>query len=329
MQRSYWKIGLATLVTLAFINYVIAIWWSGEPELKDVRSLIQQQAEQEQVSPVPGYASTTALITVVETLLNKSGGYLSNDIMPPGLFMDNMPAWEFGALEVVRDTAQVMRRDFARSQSQSAEDADLANAHPALNISNDSWMLPSSENEYESAIKSLAAYRSRLADPADFSAQFYTRADNLSEWLRFVEKRLGSQSQALSASVGRNSLNINMVGDAEARQSTATPKEQVIKTSWWQIDDNFYQARGTCWALLIMLQAIEIDFAEVLEKKNATIGLRQIMRELEASQETLWSPMVLNGSGFGMLANHSLVMANYISRANAAVIDLRELLNQG
>jgi len=30
-----------------------------------------------------------------------------------------------------------------------------------------------------------------------------------------------------------------------------------------------------------------------------------------------------------MLANHSLVMANYISRANAALIDLNELLSKG
>ena len=57
--------------------------------------------------------------------------------------------------------------------------------------------------------------------------------------------------------------------------------------------------------------------------------MRQIIRELEAAQATLWSPMVLNGSGYGILANHSLVMANYISRANAAVIDLRQLLSQG
>ena len=39
--------------------------------------------------------------------------------------------------------------------------------------------------------------------------------------------------------------------------------------------------------------------------------------------------MILNGSGFGLFANHSLVMASYISRANAAVIDLRNLLEQG
>jgi hypothetical protein len=39
--------------------------------------------------------------------------------------------------------------------------------------------------------------------------------------------------------------------------------------------------------------------------------------------------MVLNGDGFGLLANHSLVMASYIARANAAIIDLRNLLQQG
>ena len=46
-----------------------------------------------------------------------------------------------------------------------------------------------------------------------------------------------------------------------------------------------------------------MDFADVLAKKNATISVRQIIRELEAAQEPLWSPMVLNGSGYGVLAN--------------------------
>jgi hypothetical protein len=39
--------------------------------------------------------------------------------------------------------------------------------------------------------------------------------------------------------------------------------------------------------------------------------------------------MVLNGSQFGLFANHSLIMANYIARANAAIIDLRQLLQDG
>jgi hypothetical protein len=39
--------------------------------------------------------------------------------------------------------------------------------------------------------------------------------------------------------------------------------------------------------------------------------------------------MILNGTGFGPLANHSLVMASYVSRANAGISDLRQLLAEG
>ena len=102
-----------------------------------------------------------------------------------------------------------------------------------------------------------------------------------------------------------------------------------VKTPWNKIDDIFYESRGAAYALIHLLKAVEVDFADVLEKKNATVSLRQIIRELEATQDTVWSPVILNGSGFGILANHSLVMANYISRANAAIIDLRRLLEQG
>ncbi|WP_257288795.1 DUF2333 family protein, partial [Endozoicomonas sp. SESOKO2] len=155
------------------------------------------------------------------------------------------------------------------------------------------------------------------------------RADNLTRWLTDVETRLGSLSQRLSASVGKPRINTDLAGDAEASQSTEANTLVEVKTPWTQIDDVFYEARGSSWALIHLMKAIEIDFADVLEKKNATISLRQIIRELEATQDTVWSPFILNGSGFGILANHSLVMANYISRANAAIIDLRRLLEKG
>jgi hypothetical protein len=41
------------------------------------------------------------------------------------------------------------------------------------------------------------------------------------------------------------------------------------------------------------------------------------------------SPVVLNGGGFGMFANHSLVMASYLSRATQAITNMRELLAGG
>ena len=154
-----------------------------------------------------------------------------------------------------------------------------------------------------------------------------SRADGI--WLAAMETRLGSLSQRLSASVGKRQLDTSLAGDATATQSTATPLEQLVQTPWLEIDDVFYEARGFTWALLHMLEAVESDFGDVLDKKAARVSLRQIIRELEPTQETLWSPMVLNGDGFGMMANHSLIMASHISRANAAIIDLRTLLAQG
>jgi hypothetical protein len=254
---------------------------------------------------------------------------LSNDVLPPSVMMDNMPSWEFGALEMTRDLALAMRQDFSRSQSQSLENPFLTKAQPQFNINNLNWILPSSESAYQEGIDNLYAYRSSLSDSSQQQGQFYARADNLRDWLKQLEKRLGSFSQRLSASVGQERLDTSLAGDAQAIQSTPTASRLAEKTSWWQLDDNFYEARGASWALIHFLKAVEVDFADVLEKKNATVSLQQIIRELEATQESLWSPIILNGSGFGTLANHSLVMANYISRANAALIELSELLNQG
>jgi len=323
------KAVVSAFAGISIFLYFLGVYWSFEPNQLDIRAEVTKAATAENVAPVVGYTTTTALIRVTETLLNKPGGYLANDAIPPSVLLDNIPAWEFGALEMVRDMALVMRQEFSRSQSQSAENKNLKVAQPQFNIDHTSWAIPSAEGQYQKAIDELYAYRTALTQVNNQSAQFYARSDNLRGWIQEATKRLGSYSQRLSASVGREQINIDLAGDSVAQQSTNTASSMQIKTSWWAIDNEFYEARGACWALLHFLKAIEIDFNDVLEKKNAKVSVQQIIRELEASQEPIWSPMVLNGDGFGMLANHSLVMANYISRANAALIDLNDLLSQG
>jgi len=323
------KILITTPIVLLLLCAVLMFWFNHEPDLFDPVERARLHAEAHNHADVTGMASTATLLEVVNVLLNKRGGYISNDIMPPWVFLDNVPNWEFGALTQIRDLARVMRNDFSRSQTQSTEDPDLAEADPLFHYTSDRWLLPATEGKYQEGMEYLEAYLVRLSDPAQPGAQFYARADNLRTWLELVEKRLGSLSQRLSASVGQDRLNTDLAGDAEATQSTATPGEMEVKTSWTQIDDVFYETRGSTWALIHFLKAMEVDFYDVLRKKNALISFRQIIRELESTQEPLHAPMVLNGDKFGAFANHSLVMANYISRANAAIIDLRFLLQQG
>lgn len=317
-------LGLYLLLTL-----LLGIYWSMAPANFDVRERTAQLAQEEGGSVVTGSATTATLIGVMETLLEKPGGFLHNDKFPPGLWLDNMPNWEYGALIQSRDLARALREVFSRSQSQSTEDSDLAQAEPNFNFNADSWMLPASESEYRSGLKYARSYYRRLSDSGDENAQFYARADNLRYWLSTVQSRLGSLSQRLSASVGQVRFNTDLAGEETASRSTLAPDEQVVRTPMFEIDDVFFEARGASWALIQFLKAAEIDFEDVLAKKNAQVSLRQIVRELEATQDMVWSPIILNGTGFGLVANHSLVMASYISRANAAIIDLGELLSKG
>ncbi|MBB1440277.1 DUF2333 family protein, partial [Shewanella sp. SG41-4] len=172
---------LTVVGVLGLVLYVVSVWWSVAPASINTQSLQTDNGKR-----IVGYATTSSLISTMETLLDKPGGWLSNDVMPPSIMMDNMPAFEFGALEQVRDLALIMRKEFSRSQSQSTADNDLLAAHSKLNIDNTSWLVPSAEGEYRDAIKLLKLYRAKISDTDNNNAQFYARADNLNEWLKEI-----------------------------------------------------------------------------------------------------------------------------------------------
>lgn len=326
--NSWLKVVLGLVLLYFTLTILLGAYWSLEPDLLDMKQIVQEEVPLDTQRTYTGVNTTVALIRVSETLLEKRGGYIANDLSPPGIWLDNIPNWEYGVLIQVRDASKAMREAFSRSQSQSTEDKDLAAAENKFNFDHNSWMIPSTEGTYREGLQYLRNYLDRLVDEQKHTAQFYARSDNLRYWLNTVETRLGSLSQRLSASIGQRRLNTDLAGDSSAQQATQAPSELEVKTPWLEIDDVFYEARGSAWALVHLLKAVQVDFADVLEKKNAVVSLRQIIRELEGTQQGVF-PIILNGSGFGMLANHSLVMANYISRANAAIIDLRELLAQG
>ncbi|MCF2902988.1 DUF2333 family protein [Pseudoalteromonas sp. OFAV1] len=295
------------------------------------------QATQEHVSnditrknlPPSGAVFTSTLVELIDNLLEKNGGYVSNDLAVKAKLYDNMPNMELGMIYMIRDAVDLLRSDFSRSQSQSKEDDNLKKAQPAMNIDNKSWIFPASESSYREASEHILLYLKDMVDPTKPDVQFYTRADNLVKYFDKVNQRLGAMSHALIENVGQERINTNLAGDSAARETTYTRRTETVQHSWMEIDNAFYEARGSVYALIPLLKAIRIDFYEVLEKKNAIASLDQIILEMEETQKTVWSPAIMNGSGFGLFANHSLSMASYIGRANAAIIDLKNLLEKG
>lgn len=322
VMNKWTRVTLWTIGAVLLVMTVLAFYFSREPDI----FWVNHSADPE--SAIVGVSTVDTLIRVAETLLDKQGGYLTNDKLPPSVFLDNIPSWELGVVNQVRDLGRVMRDDYTRSQSQSKEDADIAEGAPQFFFDNDSWIFPATESEYRTGIESFIDYRTRLLDE-DPDTQFYARTDNLREWLSQVEKRLGSLTRRLGNSVVSDRINDDLAGDAAAESAGPSPDTVNVRTSYFQVDNVFFEARGTAWALVHFFRASEFDFALVLADKNAETSVRQIIRELEASLEPLHSPMILNGGGYGLFANHSLVMANYLARANSAVINLRELLDQG
>lgn len=317
-----WRSGLI-IGTLTIINCGVMWWWSREPNEFDVTQTATEYLPAD-TTPVTGSTFVGSSIKILDTLLHKPGGFIKNDRTPPGIFMDNIPNWEYGVVTLMRNVTQTLRNDFSRSQSQSAQAKMLSDADNNMRIDSSGWIFPAPEKKYEQARQNLISYAKELTDNDPNNAQFYARADNLNAFLGLVSKDLGDITQRLSASVGDI-----IVNDPNTDSAKAEPARRVTKVSWWKIDDNFYFARGYSWALLEELRAIRIDFQPILERKGALTSLDQIINELEKTQKTIWSPIIMNGSGFGFTANHSLVMASYISRANTAIIDLQDLLRNG
>ncbi len=323
LVTNHWaKVVWSSIGAMLLLMTVLGIYFSREPDM----FWVNRSADAD--TAIVGFSTTDTLIRVAETLLDKQGGYLTNDKIPPNVFLDNIPSWELGVINQIRDLGRVMRDDYTRSQSQSKEDEDIAEGAPQFFFDNNSWIFPATESEYRDGIEAFINYRQRLLD-GNPDTQFYARADNLREWLSQVEKRLGSVTRRLGNSVAIDRINDDLAGDPAAEAAGTQPDTVNVRTNWFQVDNVFFEARGTAWALVHFFRAAEFDFARVLADKNAAVSVRQIIRELEASLGPLRSPMILNGGGYGLFANHSLVMANYLARANAAVINLRELLDQG
>ena len=321
--------GAGTLVGIVIVLLlVLGEWWSREPEQFNVQDEAIERMNVTHTDQMPiGYVYASSLAHIADVILFKPGGYLSNDVAPPGLLCDNIQSWEYGALVMLRDGTTALRNHFARDQSQSAEDPDLAKAEPSFYYEPNSWALPSTESEYVKGIEALHQYMARLQHPSATSkaAQFHSRADNLWQYTEVVIKRLGGLSTRLAASTDKFSGATH--GDPSNPIDINMPT--IGQTPWMEIDNVFYEARGSCWALLHILKAIKHDFADILLDKRAMNTLDNMIQALENALTPTLSPVVLNGDGFGLFANYSLAMANYIARANAAALDLRDVMNRG
>jgi hypothetical protein len=255
----------------------------------------------------------------VETLLEKPGGLLTNNPMPPGVLLDNIPSWEFGVLTQVRDFTLALRMDLSRAHAQSLDRPELNAAQASFAFSHEAWVLPSAESEYRNGLAQLSQFAQAITDE---KASFTIRANALDGWLRKVERRLGGCSVQLRANAGADQYNPNIM--TSVQEQPTVPAAETVAAG--EIDNVFYEARGTAWAIYHLMKGVKVDYEPVLDQMLAMGAMNRALSNLYAALEPLGSPMVLNGRDFGATPNHSLILAAYLANAHLAVSELRNLL---
>jgi hypothetical protein len=247
--------------------------------------------------------------------------WLPNDLFWPTIFLDNMPNFQIGELEVVRYNVRVLRDNLTRMRTTDSLDPHADAAFTALSNDPYKWWFPSAESKWKQAHRSLQTFLDNLRTGKSF---FYPRADNLVELL----------SQYASLMGGLNTRLMNAPGDLKSTlvvENVKKGEEDMTRVDidipWHRIDDNFYYGQGAAYALNESFKAIRVDFIDVLTDKNCLKLVDKILENLARCQ---FEPLIIfNGDPASIFANHSLNLSGIFNDARQKIDSLIVALTQG
>jgi len=249
--------------------------------------------------------------------------WLPNDIYWPTVFLDNMPNFQIGELEVVRYNIHVLRDNLSRMRTTDKIDHKVEDAFTALSNDPHKWWFPSAESKWQDAYDDLEVYYRNLVAGV---SHFYPRGDNLIELVDDYASLMGGVNTRLINAPQRSGTVLPV--DAGDKGSKGKSSQLVsINISWRHIDDNFYYAQGVAYGLYESFKAIRIDFKRVLEEKGAMTLLDKILENLERCYFEPW--IVFNGSPQSVFANHSLNLSGVFNDARQKIDSLATALRQG
>ncbi len=248
--------------------------------------------------------------------------WLPNDIFWPTVFLDNMPNFQIGELEVVRYNVRVLRDNLSRLRTTDKLDPYVDKAFTALSNDPYKWWFPSAESKWKLAYAKLDEYYSNLLVG---DSHFYPRADNLVELLSQYASLMGGVNTRLVYAPGDVKRVLSIEKGTE--KGAPFPRKIEVHIPWHKVDDNFYYAQGVAYALLESFKAIRKDFIDVLTDKNSVPLVDKIIEDLKRCN---FEPLIVfNGDPDSIFANHSLNLSSIFNDARQKVNSLIVALMQG
>lgn len=322
------------IIGLGAILYGISVYVDTIPEnitFNEIRQVYQSDAKaagtEKEKMPV-GYATSQAFYYSLDKVLNKRGGYLTNDYLPPFVMMDNMPAFEKGAINALKRTSDILTEKMAYVGSTKIDD-NLQTAMNALGFNQNTWgyfVLSNTEKEFSRALVGFKKYRESLVDKDPNTGQFVTRANDLREMMGVYQSLLRDLDGTLKSSTGVEKMNFDYENESAKEQQE---RSKVVKASFMKIDDNFYEAKGVAWVIFNEMIGLRYDFYSVLKDKNALIDFDQALAYMYKINKPYNWAMVLPGGDYTFLGNHSANLASDLSSAESNISRVKDLLKDG
>ncbi len=287
-------------------------WFSYNLSAADTERVERPRGEQ----PV-GVAYVDALIGCYEAQMSH---WMVNDRIAPTILLDNPQNFQRGVHEGLLYGTMILRDYLSRQRSTDVIDPDVDKAVHLFNIDTDSWLFPRAEDKYREGVDALRRYRERLIRG---EAPFHPRADNLAELITKFNSVMG----------GANARLLNCIPDVRSRFSEetlgdpSTSGEQKISTkvAWVEVDDHFYFARGVAYVFRDIMAAVNQDFSEILEQRNAQELANGIVVDfLDAAQ---FEPVyVARGSFDSLWANHPFKLLALLSQVRERTRSLHTMV---
>ena len=227
----------------------------------------------------------------------------------PASMLDNMPSFQLGLMSSIGTLSKALAQ---RIDMPSQEESPLQTAAELLQYPGTIWMFspdnnlvpaPSSNSQYRRARKQLQNYNRDLAEG---QAVFITKAEDLSYFLKAIQKDLAKSSRKLETQIREHSTDFY---DGKA-------------------DDVFYYEQGKLYAYYLLLKALGTDYKETILQHNIYQPWTSLLKTLENA--SLLSPTIVRNGELDSLTapNHLASLGYFNHKAIALLQNMQAMLNR-
>ncbi len=255
-----------------------------------------------------GSRAVDMAIALIDREVNINRWTANDPFFLPGAALDNMPNFQQGVISALARFSFELTDQLGRVRGSSSTDPDLQKAAGLLQYPGNVWVwdpsvswapTATSEQQYREALKRLRSYNERLSRG---EAIFERRGDNLMATLDRIALDLGAASAAL---------------DQRIREGSGL----LIDT---QADDVFYHVKGQTYAYYLLLKALQVDFANVVQEKELTAVWERMLSSMQSA--AILDPLIVINAGpdAWIRPSHLAAQGFYLLRART---QLREITN--